>query len=107
MNDYGTSRSDSHTDKFGLSCRFRYQQALRNKWVNIYDFLAAVEERDAAASMIADEGMRLEALTRPVEVTFFKSEGALARYTFATQKIFPRSKIDKESPLKLLLANIL
>lgn len=107
MSDYGTSWSDSHTDNFGLSCCFRYKQALRNKWVNIYDFLAAVQERDAAASIIADEGTRLVALTRPVEVTFFKNQGALAQYTFATQRIFPRSKIDKESPLKLLLANIL
>ncbi|PSS03587.1 hypothetical protein BD289DRAFT_478421 [Coniella lustricola] len=83
------------------------KKALRSKWINIHDFLAAVEERDKAVKLIVDEALREEEFMRPVNVTFFKSERALAQYTLTTQKIFPRSKIAKESPLKLLLANIL
>lgn len=75
-------------------------------WINIVDFLAAVRARDTAAQKIEDENDRATALATPVEVTFFVSQGALARYTLANNKVFPRRMVDKESPLKLLLAHI-
>lgn len=82
-------------------------QRLQGVWINIVDFLAAVRARDTAAQKIADEDARAIALATPVEVNFFVSQRALARYTVANGKVFPRRMVDKESPLELLLAQIL
>lgn len=59
---------------------------MKSVWINIHDFLQAADK---------------------TQVTRFPSEAALAAYTIRTSKVFPRSKIEADSPLKLLLANIL
>jgi hypothetical protein len=59
---------------------------MKNVWVNIWDFLQARNK---------------------VEVHQFRSEATLAAYTVRTGRVYPRKKIEKDSPLKLLLAHIL
>lgn len=82
------------------------KQALKNIWINIVDFLAAVRARDTAAEAIQDEQAREAALAAPVQVRFFTSQAKLARYTVQTGKVFPRRHIAEDSPLKLLMAHI-
>ncbi len=61
-------------------------QALRGVWVNIIDFLDAVQ--------------------RGEQVPRHQSEKALAAYSRKTQKIYPKRRIKKGSPLEALLAHI-
>lgn len=62
-------------------------QALIRVWVNIYDFLDAV-----------DNGSRVQ---------FFPNQHKLAQYTVNESKIFPKRFIEKGSPLAALRAKIL
>lgn len=59
---------------------------MKNVWINIHDFLRTPDKS---------------------QVTRFPSEAALSAYTLGTRKLYPRSRIEADSPLKLLLANIL
>ena len=58
-------------------------KALAGTWVNIHDFLRTANK---------------------LEVVHFSDQRALAEYTRATKKAFPRAEIDKGSPLALLMA---
>ncbi|KAI1333424.1 hypothetical protein F5Y16DRAFT_393819 [Xylariaceae sp. FL0255] len=60
------------------------RKMLKTVWVNIYDFLSAVK--------------------RGEPVTFFDSRTALARYTVKKRKFYPKNSIEKDSPLRELLA---
>lgn len=71
---------DSFTSK--TQCR----KALKTVWVNIPDFLNAVN--------------------RPNDVAFFPSQQALAAYTVETRKVFPKRYVGKGSPLAALMAHI-
>ncbi|RYP49794.1 hypothetical protein DL768_004581 [Monosporascus sp. mg162] len=62
------------------------RKALKNVWVNIHDFLAAVNAGE-----------------RPYR---FRSMFELAQYTKSTGKIYPRKRLQKGSPLCSLLAKI-
>ncbi|TVY58274.1 hypothetical protein LCER1_G004126 [Lachnellula cervina] len=66
-------------------CR-KMEQALKGIWVNIYDFLDAVEK---------DEQPRR-----------FPSQNALARYTIENDKIYPKKAAKEEGPVRALLAHI-
>ena len=68
-----------------LGC-FVPKQALKTVWVNIPDFLNAVN--------------------RPNDVAFFPNQQALAAYTVETRKIFPKRYVGKGSPLAALMAHI-
>lgn len=70
------------------------------------DFLAAVRARDAAAMQIQDGQQREWALAQPVDVLFFDDQRALSVYTRLYDRFFPMKRVQKESPLKLLLAQI-
>lgn len=59
---------------------------MKNIWINIHDFLRA---EDKAA------------------VPRHASEAELSAYTLLSKKTFPRKRVEKDSPLKLLLARIL
>jgi hypothetical protein len=62
-------------------------QAMKDVWINIWDFLRTPNKE---------------------EVTRFPSEAALSAYTMKKRsRTYPRNKIRKDSPLKLLMANIL
>ncbi|KAI2614620.1 uncharacterized protein GGS25DRAFT_58638 [Hypoxylon fragiforme] len=63
------------------------RKALKNVWVNIVDFLEAVEMGNPPYK--------------------FENEQQLAKYTRATKKIYPKSAIQKGSPLESLLAYIM
>jgi hypothetical protein len=59
---------------------------MKNVWINIWDFLRAENKAD---------------------VRRFESEAALATYTMKkSSRKYPRDMIEKDSPLKLLMANI-
>ena len=62
------------------------EQALEGIWINIYDFLDALE--------------------KGVQPWRFPSQSALARYTIKTGKIYPKKKAKKEGPVRALLAHI-
>lgn len=83
------------------------KQALQHVWININDFLEQIRMRDEAAMNLGDDAAREEALQQPIKVDFFPTQRALAEYTIKSGKVFPRRHITKESPLKLLLAEIL
>lgn len=60
---------------------------MKNVWINIPDFLLAPDKN---------------------EVTRFPSEAALSQYTMKNRsRRYPKLKIGKDSPLRLLMANIL
>ncbi|RYP90562.1 hypothetical protein DL770_003324 [Monosporascus sp. CRB-9-2] len=63
------------------------RKALKKVWVNIHDFLAAVK--------VGETPYR------------FPSEFELAEYTKETKQFYPKSLIEKGSPLRSLLARIL
>jgi hypothetical protein len=58
---------------------------MKDVWVNIHDFLQARHK---------------------LTVTHFPTERALSEYTLASKKRYPRNKIEKDSPLELLMAHI-
>jgi len=51
-------------------------------WVNVYDFLRTADK---------------------LEVVHFSNQNALAEYTRATKKTYPKAEIEKGSPLTLLM----
>jgi hypothetical protein len=61
-------------------------QALGKVWVNIVDFLAAIEHGNA--------------------VCRFESQHQLSSYTLSSGKTYPRRMVTKGSPLRALLAHI-
>ena len=61
-------------------------QALKGVWVNIYDFMEAVQAG------------------RPVRR--FDSRRELAEYTQRTRRYFPKRRVPKGSPLRQLLAHV-
>lgn len=61
-------------------------QAMRDIWVNIYDFI------DAKAA--------------GTQVKKFKSERALADYTMKTRRVYPKEKAKQGGPVRALLAHI-
>ncbi|RYP39730.1 hypothetical protein DL767_002111 [Monosporascus sp. MG133] len=70
-----------------FNSKTKCRKALKNVWVNIHDFLAAVK--------VGEIPYR------------FRSESELAEYTISNRKIYPRKRLQKGSPLCSLLANIL
>ncbi|KAB5580816.1 hypothetical protein GE09DRAFT_1255731 [Coniochaeta sp. 2T2.1] len=60
------------------------REAMKDIWINIHDFLQAHPKQS---------------------VTHFPTERDLAAYTKATHKVYPRDKIEKNSPLRLLMGN--
>ncbi|OIW34888.1 hypothetical protein CONLIGDRAFT_675840 [Coniochaeta ligniaria NRRL 30616] len=69
-----------------FSSKKKCKKAMKSVWINIYDFLQTPDKS---------------------QVTRFPSEAALSGYTLWTRKLYPRNRIEADSPLKLLLANIL
>lgn len=69
-----------------IQCLTKIKQAVRNTHVNLVDLVDA-------------KGVE------PVEI--FKSEAALATYTFMSQKFFPREDAEAGGLLKFLLRRIL
>ena len=59
---------------------------MKNVWINIHDFLLADDKR---------------------EVRRFPTEAALSAYTLGSRRVYPKKRVERDSPLKLLLANIL
>lgn len=83
-------------------------QALEQTFVNIIDFLHAVDCRNADARRIADPTERAATFEKPVLVRTFQSERELVKYTMSTKRFYPLSEIKtkKAHPLRLLMRYI-
>ncbi|RYP70170.1 hypothetical protein DL769_005049 [Monosporascus sp. CRB-8-3] len=87
LQDWQRLMKDLGFDEQQFNSKTQCRKALKNVWVNIHDFLAAVR--------VGETPHR------------FRSEFELAQYTRSTDKIYPRKRVKKGSPLCSLLANIL
>ncbi|KAB5580817.1 hypothetical protein GE09DRAFT_1183047 [Coniochaeta sp. 2T2.1] len=69
-----------------FTSKTKCKKAMKNVWINIHDFLEAEDKQD---------------------VPRFTDERTLSIYTRCSGKVYRRKEIRGDSPLKLLLANIL
>ncbi|KAB5536655.1 hypothetical protein GE09DRAFT_335098 [Coniochaeta sp. 2T2.1] len=69
-----------------FTSKTKCKKAMKNVWINIHDFLEAEDKQD---------------------VPRFTDERTLSIYTRFSGRVYPRKEIRRDSPLKLLLANIL
>lgn len=103
------ARTRAHTHKTPLTRPKRAHQILEKTFINILDFLDAVDRREEDAKRHREPSARAAALEAPVEVRHFEDEMALSAYTLGSNRVYPRREIKKKEdhPLKLLMKRIL